>query len=113
MVFFDEEKKIEVEGVVRCRVFLQGVKERIGFSDKVGLGAGGKLDRCDERSCGRDNPVFARVGQIRVGTDQFRSVPHEMDGAFQPVIAVISRLAYYNKIGIGVVYGKAGVRKLW
>jgi hypothetical protein len=36
--------------------------QRIGLAHKVGLDAGGQFDGSDQRSGGRGNPLFNRIG---------------------------------------------------
>ena len=81
----------------------------IGFPDVVGGLTRGNLNGSHQRTARRCNAVFRRTGVVGVGSDQARSVTHEIDGLGNHRVVIHVGLADDNVLGIDVVHRNADV----
>ena len=83
--------------------------ERIRLAAKIGLPAGGHLNRCHQCTAGRRDPIFNRSRDIGVCTDQLRAVHDEIRGLRQGIQRIGAALAHHHIVRIHVIHGDAGV----
>jgi hypothetical protein len=84
-----------------------GQEDSAHLADEEGVAARGELDGLDERAArGHERGVHA-IGEVEVGSDEARALPHEMHGVFDALVGVVARLADHHKVRIHFVHREA------